>query len=75
MENIVAEFDLDVKQGEKTVEVTMPFSEVAPAADKINSLLQDTASSSSAMMQIRDADTGEYVFLNSMKISSVRLKD
>lgn len=75
MSRIVVQFDLDVKKGTKTLKVESPFDSKAKASDKIKSMLESTASSSSAMMRISDSSTGDFIFVNTMKLSDVRIME
>jgi len=70
---VFVEFHLDTRTENQIVRIRSPFSDRGKAADKVKSLLSDTASSSSALMQVRDADTGDYVGINTMKLGMYRV--
>lgn len=66
---------MDTRSGEGSKTVKLPFDDRGKAADKTKEMLRDTANSSSALMQIRDAETGDFVFVNTMKLSSVTVEE
>jgi len=70
-EDIVVQFHMDTSTDNEVTKIRSPFDDRGKAADKINDLLSDTANSSSAMMQVRDAKTGDMIFVNTMKLAKV----
>lgn len=70
---VFVEFHLDTRTENQVIEVRSPFSDKGKAADKMSKLITDTANSSSAMMQVRDANTGDYIAVNTMKLGHYRV--
>lgn len=67
----VAYIHLDTKTSDKTKKVRMAYEDRGLASDKIVEILDKTARSRSSMARIRDVKTGDYVFVNTMKISDI----
>jgi len=70
---VYVEFHLDTRTSKETLEIVSPFDNRGKAADKIKSSLEETSKSSSAMMQVRDSESGDYVMINTMKLASVKV--
>jgi len=70
-EDIIVQFHMDTSTDNEVTKIHSPFDDRGKAADKISDLLLDTANSSSAMMQVRDAETGDMIFVNTMKLAKV----
>lgn len=71
MTEVFVEFKMDTKTGIEKINVKSPFEDKPSAADKINSMLEKTAKSSSAMMRIQDVETGDFHFIHTMKLMDV----
>lgn len=67
------DFELDTKDGMKTKSIKSPFADLNQTRDNIESRLDDMAGKSSALMPVRDAETGQYVFVHTMKIGAIRV--
>jgi len=67
-------FNLDT-QTENRVQITIrsPYADLGRTRDNISDRLDETAQSPKALMPVRDADTGNYVFVNTMKLSDIRV--
>lgn len=70
---VLVEFHLDTRTETEVIRLRSPFADRGKAADKVQNLLEETSKSSSAMMQMRDADTGDYVMVNTMKLAHCRI--
>jgi len=70
---VFIEFHLDRRTENQTIRVQSPFADKGKAADKVSNLLEKTANSSSAMMQIRDVSSGDYIGVNTMKLGHYRV--
>jgi len=69
-------FQIDGRDGVKTVEVEWPFDSAAKARDKVSSMLDDASSNTgSAMVSVRDDATGNFVYVNTMKLMTVIVED
>jgi len=66
---IMAEFNLDTKNGMVTEQICMPYGDLGAARDKMKSLLEKA----DPMIVMRDAETGEFVFIHTMKLASVKV--
>lgn len=73
--NIVVQFHMDTSTDNEVTKIESAFDERGPAANKIKSLLEETSKSSSAMMKVMDARTGDYVFVNTMKLAKVVIRE
>jgi len=72
---VLIDFHLDTRTSNETITVESPFDDRAKAADKVKSLLLDTANSSSAIMKMRDSGSGDYIMVNTMKLASVEVRN
>lgn len=70
---VMIRFNLDTKEKDEksTITIQSPFSDLGQTRDNLNERLDETATSPKAMMPIRDADTGSYIFVHTMKIASI----
>lgn len=73
--SVIIEFHVDAKDGINTNTVESPYDNREAAASKVQDLLKETAQSDSPMLRIRDAATGDYVFVHTMKLASVVVRE
>jgi hypothetical protein len=71
MMTVFIEFNLDTRTEQSSVKIQSPFADVKATRDNLNERLDEVAKGSKALMPIRDADTGDFVFVNTMKIGSI----
>jgi len=73
--SVLIEFHMDTSTGNEIKTINSPFDDRAKAADKIKSLLEKASNSSSPMMRVRDSNTGDYVFVHTMKLANVVIRN
>lgn len=66
---VVVEFTQDTKTGNEAVEVVTRYSDRGKAADKVKNLL----SRADPFLKMRDAETGNYEFVHTMKTTNVKI--
>jgi len=64
-------FQIDGRDGIKTVEVQWPHDSAAEASDKLDRMF----GSGDSMMRVRDNETDNYVFVNTMKLANVVIEE
>ena len=64
-------FQIDGRDGIKTVEVRWPHDSAAEASDKLDRMF----GSGDSMMRVRDNETDSYVFVNTMKLANVVIEE
>lgn len=68
-------FQLDTSTGLKTVKVVSPFQDRGKTRDQISQRLDETAKSPKSVMPIRDVESGDYVFVNTMKLANIVIEE
>jgi len=64
-------FQIDGRDGIKTVQVQWPHDSPAEASDKLDTMFKKNDS----MMRVRDNETDSYVFVNKMKLANVVIEE
>lgn len=63
------DFRLDTRNDTQKISIVSPFSDLDATRDNLQELLENTAKSKTAIMPVRDADTGDYIGINTMKLA------
>lgn len=61
-------FELDTSTEVKTIELQSPYADKGQTRDNLDERI---AENNKALMPLRDAGTGDYVFINTMKIANI----
>lgn len=69
---VYIDFRLDCNEKVEKTTVQSPFADVTATRDNLNERLDDCGK---ALMPVRDADTGNYVFVNTMKLASIEVRE
>lgn len=72
---VYIDFYLDTKSGLEKNTVQSPYQDLGQTRDNLNSRLDETTRGPKALMPIRDADTGNYAFINLMKLASIEVRE
>lgn len=70
---VFIDFILDTRTESSKITIQSPYSDLGQTRDNLDERLDNTANSPKALMPVRDADTGDYVFVNTMKIGNIRV--
>lgn len=72
---VFVEFDLDTRTEEiSNLKIVSPYSEVEGARTDVSDKVEGASrGGGSSLMEFRCADTGEYHFVNVMKVADIRV--
>jgi len=72
-ERVFTTFVLDTKNGLERVKIMTSFEDRGAARDKLENQINKTMNGDSSMMAVRDNRTGDFRFVNLMKLASINL--
>ena len=70
---VYIDFEMDTKDGLKTTSLQSPFQDLGQTRDNLEERIDRVSSSSKSLMPVRDAETGDYAFINVMKLANIHV--
>jgi len=68
---VEVQFQLDTNRAIEVATVTWPHDTREQAKDKLEKVINN----GDALLPVRDAETGDFVFVNTMKLSEIVIKE
>lgn len=73
---VMIDFHLDTSGEEgRTKTIQSPYADLGKTRDNLDERLDKTAQGSKALMPVRDAGSGDYVFVNTMKVADITIRE
>jgi len=73
---VMIDFHLDTSgENGRTKTIQSPYADLGNTRDTLDERLNDTATSPKTLMPVRDAGSGDYVFVNTMKVADITVRE